>query len=294
MGPHPALVKSVAVNEPNPGNGQASPVHPGPEGLHPSPESPTGSPWGTQPSVLGAPSASIQAAPFSPPCGQASGLQEDAEDFARNQLLLPALEYLPRGRDDWQPREPITLLTSCEAVHGQPAPPKPSALTQVCAHTHTHMHALHTHTGTCILTHALACTHTCTHVHRGSAEETAGQDPSEHSCWSESPGKHHPEPIPELRCRPQRVSRAAGNHPEIEMILNHCCLGTQRSRNSMRWPKGWAGADDESREDPLATLDLPDGTFPPWQPTRPQALLFWKPCCAGPWPGGSSLACPSP
>lgn len=164
MGPHPVLVKSVAVDEPNPGNGQSSPVHPGPEGLHPSPKSPTGSPRGTQPSVLGAPSASIQAAPFSPPWGQASGLPEDAEDFARNQLLLPALEYLPRGSDDWQPREPITLLTSCEVVYGQPAPPSPSAPAQVCAHTCTCMHCTHMQAHACspvhwpVHTHAQTCT----------------------------------------------------------------------------------------------------------------------------------------
>lgn len=38
----------------------------------------------------------------------------------------------------------------------------------------------------------------------------------------------------------------------------------------MRWAKGWAGADDESREDPLATLDLPDGTFPQGSPLGPK------------------------
>lgn len=133
---------------------------------------PSGSPWGIQPSALGAPSASGRAAPFFPPRGLASGLR-DAGDFARNQFLLPALESLPRGRDDWQPRQPITLLTPCEAVHGQPAPPNSSALTQVCAHAHTRIahtcrHILTRHWP--VHTHA----HTCT---EGLHRRTAGQDP---------------------------------------------------------------------------------------------------------------------
>ena len=128
------------------------------QGAPPQPGLPTGSPWGTQPSALRAPSASGRAAAFSPPQGLASGLR-DAGDFARNQFLLPALESLPRGRDDWQPREPITLLTPCEAVHVQPAPPNSSALTQVCAHTYTHTHTYcthmqaHTYPGTGLYTH---------------------------------------------------------------------------------------------------------------------------------------------
>lgn len=128
------------------------------QGAPPQPGLPTGSPWGTQPSALRAPSASGRAAAFSPPQGLASGLR-DAGDFARNQFLLPALESLPRGRDDWQPREPITLLTPCEAVHVQPAPPNSSVLTQVCAHTYTHTHTYcthmqaHTYPGTGLYTH---------------------------------------------------------------------------------------------------------------------------------------------
>ena len=76
------------------------------------------------------------------------------------------------------------------------------------------------------------------------------------------------------------------------MILNHCCLGAQRSRNSMGSPEGVGWGDKDSREDPLPMPKLPDGTMPPGQPTRPRALLSRKPCRTGPQP--CSLACTSP